>query len=492
MKPEEKETQIDMTNIVTKDDLAIMRCGMDLTTKLADKDLGLPQMTIDRIKKQFEGRAFASADLDAAIAAEKEYLGNIVQSAHTDTGSVPLGAIAGAIGGLGSFERACMAVDRLFGMKKEDVVALTKLKRLDNEPFFRDVRNVQDYDGFDGIPAFSGIREMYTYFTGDREVSGVFDRKRVSPDLRSRMDINSATFTYVLGNTLGRRLVKGYQDMKYREELLISVKKPVTDFRQQEAIMVGGFGDLADVDTEVNNYLEIAGVTDEESTYTVGTKGNILTFSDKVIVNNDISIVQRLVDKLTRASRRTHAKYVWGKVINNVNCSDGTAWFTAGHGNLGAAALTHATALIAYLALAGMTEKDSGEPLGLLDDPDVKPVLVGPSALMATIEKIANEEFYYTANDLTTKVPNPLFGKVIPVPFSLMTDANDWAMIMPPNVTDIVEMGYLNGREEPELFVADSPQGEQVFVADQIRYKIRHRYAGAVIDYRSGYKAVVL
>jgi hypothetical protein len=64
-------------------------------------------------------------------------------------------------------------------------------------------------------------------------------------------------------------------------------------------------------------------------------------------------------------------------------------------------------------------------------------------------------------------------------------------MIMPPNVGDVVEMGYLNGREEPEMFVADSPQSEQVFVADKIRNKIRHEYAGAVIDFRTGYKAEV-
>jgi hypothetical protein len=480
-------TQIDQTNLVTKDELVVMRCGMALDKKLADADLGLPQVSVDRIRGQFEGRAFASEDLDKAITAEKEYLAKI---STANPGVIVVGA--GSIsGGIGSFQRACMAADALFGLTKDNMVSMAKLKRLDNKPFFDDVRSVQDYDGFDEVPAFSNLREMYTYFTGDSEVSGRFNRKALAPELRASMDITSATFTYVLGNTLGRRLVKGYQEKKFREELLISVKKPVTDLRPQEAVLIGGFGDLADVNTETKDYEEISGITDEESTYTLGTKGNILSITDVVIINNDISVVQRMIDGLSRAARRTHAKYVWGKFINNVNCSDGTAWFTGGHGNLGATALSHATALVAYLALAAMTEKDSGEPLGLLDDPDVKPVLVGPTALMATIEQIANEDFYYSSNDLTTKIPNALKGKIIPVPFSLLTDTNDWGMILPPNVTDIVEMGYLNGREEPEMFLADSPQSEQVFVADKIRYKIRHRYAGALVDCRSGYKAVV-
>jgi hypothetical protein len=335
---------------------------------------------------------------------------------------------------------------------------------------------------------------MYAYFTGDAEVNGRFNRKALPPELRSSMDISSSTFTYVLGNTLGRRLVGIYKALSYLEELLISVKKPVKDFRTQEAVLVGGFPDLSTVDPEAADYQEIAGVTDEESTYAIGQKGNILTITRKTIINDDISIIQRLIDGLGRAARRTHAKYVWAFFIDNAACSDGTAWFTGAglHVNLGAAALTHATALIAYKALGTMTEKDSGERLGLLSDPSVKPNLVGPIDIMETIQKIATEDFYYTgAADLTTKTPNPLKGKVNPVVVPLFTDAADWGLLLPPQLADMVEMGYLNGREEPELFVADMPQSEQVFIADKIRHKIRHEYAGAMIDFRTGYKGVV-
>jgi hypothetical protein len=286
-------------------------------------------------------------------------------------------------------------------------------------------------------------------------------------------------------------LVQIYKALAYLEELLISVKKPVKDFRTQEAVLVGGFADLSTVDPESGDYQEIAGVTDEESSYSIGQKGNLLTITRKTIINDDISIIQRLIDGLGRAARRTHAKYVWNMYINNANCSDATAWFTGGHGNLGATALSFATALIAYKALASMTEKDSGERIGLLADPSVKPNLVGPIDIMETINRIATEDFYYSSNDLTTKIPNALKGKINPVVNPLFTDANDWGLLLPPQLIDMVEMGYLNGREDPELFVADMPQSEQVFVADKIRHKIRHEYAGAVIDFRSGYKAVV-
>lgn len=473
--------------VATKDDLAIFRCSMDLRDRLAEPGLGLPEPAKARIKKTFEGRAFQAADLDQAIKDEKDYLASVSASQPQGAG-VPA---SGIVVGLGSFDRACMALDRTFGLTGGNMTALARMSRLDNRPYFEDMRAVQDYSDFDQVPAFHGLREAYAYFTGDHEVTGRFNRKNLPAELRAAMDITSATFSYVLGNTLGRRLVSLYREYNFGEDILISTRKPVRDFRTQEAVLVGGFGDLADVDPEAADYSEIGGVTDEESTYAIGQKGNILTITRKTIINDDLSIIIRLVSGLARAARRTHAKYVWNFWINNANCSDGTAWFTGGHGNLVAGALTHAAALTGYIALSKMTEKDSGERLGLLADPSVKPNLIGPVDLMATIQKIATEEFYYTANDLTTKVPNPLANKVNPVLCPLLTDTTDWGLLLPPSLVDIVEMGYLNGRTDPELFVADTPQSEQVFIADKIRHKIRHEYAGAVVDFRSGYKSEV-
>ena len=470
-------------NFVTKEELDLWRCDMALDKALGAS--GLPEKAQKIIRTRFEKTVFEEADLERAIADQKDLL-----AAQEPKGDDPVPG-SGVTGGLGTLERAQMAVDRLFGLSKDDMLAFQQMERLDHQPFFEDMRSRQDYEGFDEVPTFTGLRELYTFFTGDPEVTGHFNKKVLPADLRAKMDITSTTFSYVLGNTLSRRLVKDYLATNFLEDLLISIKKPVKDFRQQEAVLVGYFGDLADVDPEAADYDEIAAVTDEESTYTLAQKGNILTITRKTIINDDLSLIQRLVGRLGRAARRTHAKYVWNFFINNSNCSDGTAWFTSGHGNLGSAALSFANGLIAYKALAKMTEKDSGERIGLLDDPNVKPVIVGPIDIMETIEQVVNDDHYYSSNDLTTKTRNPLKGKVTGHAITLFTDANDWGMLLPANVIDMVEMGYLNGRQEPEMFVADSPQSEQVFVADKIRHKIRHEYAGTPIDYRSGYKAVV-
>ena len=71
------------------------------------------------------------------------------------------------------------------------------------------------------------------------------------------------------------------------------------------------------------------------------------------------------------------------------------------------------------------------------------------------------------------------------------TDATDYILIADPNEVEIIEIAHLNGREEPEMFVADNPAVGQFFVADKIQYKIRDEYEVEAVDYRGVYKQVV-
>lgn len=454
-------------------------CGLMLDKALSASEL--PPPTQARIRERFVGTIFDQATLDAAVKGEKNYLAQMSATPEFNLGNQGRASV-----GASTSAKIGAAVDLMFGITPEVNTNIGAMLGIDNRPIF-EARAAQDYEQ---TPHLSGLRELYVLLTGDSDINGRFNRAALPADLRASQDINSGTFSFALGNTMNRRLIMDYRAMNFQEDLLISSRKSVKDFKTQEVVNLGYFGDLDDVDPESADYVEIAGVTDEEATYSLGQKGNILTVTRKTILNDDLSVIQRLVSRLGRAARRTFAKYVWALYTGNATCSDGTAWFTGGHGNLGAAAMSQTTVLAAYLALAKMTEMDSGERIGLLDG-GTKPVMVYPIDLMTTAEQIINDDFYYTGNDLTSKTRNPMKGKVTGAMVSLLTDVTDWGLLLPPTEVDMIEMGFLNGRQDPEMFLADSPQSEQVFVADKIRYKIRHEYAGTVIDYRSGYKAVV-
>jgi hypothetical protein len=54
-----------------------------------------------------------------------------------------------------------------------------------------------------------------------------------------------------------------------------------------------------------------------------------------------------------------------------------------------------------------------------------------------------------------------------------------------------IELGFLGGREEPELLLQEQPTTGAVFTNDQISWKVRHVFGGAWLDYRGAYGAIV-
>jgi hypothetical protein len=52
-------------------------------------------------------------------------------------------------------------------------------------------------------------------------------------------------------------------------------------------------------------------------------------------------------------------------------------------------------------------------------------------------------------------------------------------------------VGFFQGRQEPELFVADNPTVGSMFTNDQILYKIRFIFGVGVLDFRGFYGGIV-
>ena len=350
-------------------------------------------------------------------------------------------------------EKLQMALDRLFNLPVEDT----------------------------GVPAFHGIREAYVAYTGDGEVTG-----SVLPHLRVREDYTTAGFPNALGNTLRRVLLKDYRDQDYGIGLIAQFSS-VPDFRTQERVRVGYFGDLPTVATESADYGELTAPTDEKATYSVVTFGGLVTVTRKAIINDDIGIVPQIVSRLGRSARRTLAQRVFNLMINNAAIYDALAWFHATHGNLGSTALSAAQLDVVRTAMRNRTEKDSGKKLGIGPH-----VLVVPNELEG-LARQENEREYVDASFTPNRV-RFMFGqsseRVIVSP--LLSDANDWYVFANVQEAPTVEVGFLQGRQEPEFFLADNPTAAAVFTSDKIRYKVRHEHEAVVIDFRGAYKEVVV
>jgi hypothetical protein len=347
------------------------------------------------------------------------------------------------------------------------------------------------------LPPFRSLRRAYTGLTGDWELRGIPSPEGIKLGeafmsiMRLPAAYSSASFSFVLGNSLGRRLIKEYRAVDYREDALISYVRNAKDFRDMEIIGVGYLGDVPDVDPETADYQEMTLPTDVEATYALNQKGWILTINRKVILNDDLKTVLQLVSKMGRAHRKTHAKRAWAKIIQNADFKgDSTALFHEDHGNLGATTLTNDATGVATLTAAlkdmyAQAEQDSGEGLAL------EPLHLWVPRALLEIAHGLNSSWPLTAGG------NPHAGRfganherIICNP--LFTDASDWGMIANPADVELLEAAYLNGQREPEFFLCNNPLVGQVFIADKIAYKSRHEFEMEICDYRGFWKAVAV
>lgn len=343
-------------------------------------------------------------------------------------------------------------------------------------------------EGFPYIKPWRGIREAYVAITGDSEVCGRIPNYR----MRAREAIVAADFPSLLGTSINRHILSDYAAVNYGERAIISPSPlNLQNFKLQESERVGYFGDLDDVDPETDDYIDAATPPEEKVSGTPIQKGNLLTFSRKTLLNDDLRGLTKRAESWGRAARRTFARYVWNFWINNaIYTADGTAWFTVGHGNLGATAISAAAVSATVNLIAKFVEPGSGEALGLTRVGGFW--LVVPQELRRAAYNI-NQALYLDANF----TPNDMFHffgekneQIIVNP--LFTDVSDWGLFRDASDIESVTVGFINAQQEPEILLASQPQAGEMFKRDMLAYRIRHEYAAFIADTRGAYKHQVV
>jgi hypothetical protein len=411
----------------------------------------LPQPAKDKLEREFAVReSFVDADVTAAITAEREYLARYTESGHVRLGGFPDVRVE---------DRSAVVVSML-------------------DAFFddkhKDHRDVQSF------------KECYIAITGDQRVTGRLEncdmsrlRESVGMNLREAT-VDSTTFAQVLGDAITRRALADYRIQNAHDAWrLIANVVPVTDFRTQHRTRWGGYSDLPDV-AEGADYQDGTVPDDEEATYKAAKKGRLSTVTLEAIKNDDVGMLRQIPTKLSSAAKRTLSKFAFDFLRTNPVIYDGKALFHVDHGNLGTAALSADAWKVRRLAMMQQQEMGSNERLSIPPR-----YLLVPSEL----EELAYEMFKNrgTNNDPTFVMSTA--PTVVPVWY--WTDATDWVVAADKSDIPSIELGFLDGREEPEIFVQDTPSVGSMFASDKLTYKIRHVYGGAVTDYRGLAKNVV-
>lgn len=460
---EQQPSQQDVQSLLQQ--VQLERAQLALERRLLESVL--PQAVLAPIRERYTGRIFEMADLERDLTASQQMMAALAsQGVIRDHGyEKPV---------IGQQITEAEKVQAAFDLMFED----DRVKMLSDSERSR----------FAGIRAFTSIREAYARATGDPAVSGAGSGSlgmiRVSEHAPigriTEADTTTASFSYLLGTSMNKRLLKDYQAWPAEWQRFCTIT-PIKDFKQQTRVRLGAFGSLSTV-AEDTAYSTIS-LQDSAATYVPTKRGNLVTVSRETIVNDDLFAIKQIPTKLAVSAAYTLAEFVYAFLSANANIYDGNALFTSGapHSNLGAASLSTAAMQTGVTAMREQTNF-AGKRIGLRPR-----YLIVPPELEFTAMVVTKSAGVPGSNNNDI---NPMLGYVTPIVSPQLSSTTQWFFAADPNVIDTIEIGFVGGQVNPALFIQDQPLFGLNFTQDVISYKVRHEYGGAVMDYRGLYRGI--
>jgi hypothetical protein len=316
------------------------------------------------------------------------------------------------------------------------------------------------------------------------------------PSYRFQEAMTTSDFPYLFGDILDRQVLAAYAETPSTWSL-IAKRSVVRDFREVKRFSTYGADDVLATVAEQKEYP--IGKINENAPYVFAVKkhGRRLPFSFETFVNDDLEALTDSTQRLGRAARRSESKFVTTLYVdaNGPHAS----LYTVGNGNIitGNPVLSVASLQAALEQLAGQTD-ENGEPIFI----EMVELRVGP-ALEITALNILNalqlelterggtaNEKLITANWLKSKVRVSV-DHYIPIVASTANGNTSWFLFAnPDNGRPALEIGFLRGHEEPEIFmkqpnavrVGGGGADEFDFDTDSREYKVRHIFGGTRMD----------
>lgn len=434
----------------------------------------LPEPTQTKIRKRFDnGSAIVVTDLREAIADEVAYFADLEKAGLVQSRGRSAGDGSGVAVGIEEADRAKAALDGLFL----------------GEPVEVDGQKIRPY---------RGIREAYVDLTGDTSVSGLLPRQPsgklgiseaaggavqirlgdLDEDGKWKLSeaISTATFPLILGDSIRRAMQRDYNRAAQRTWGNLVDIVPASDFRTNRRERWGGYGNLPAV-AQAAAYVALTSPGEFEATYAVTKRGGLETITLETITNDDLGTIRRVPQKLAWAAAQTLHEFVYDFLATNAAVYDAVALGNAAHGgNLATAALAGASLSARRLNMAKQAELSNSKRIGLIAKHLYIPVELEETAYTL----VRSDQKPGTADNDANFLRDQQFDYTV-VPY--WTDTNNWFLTADKAQIPLIELAFLGG-EEPDIFVQDMQNVGSMFTNDQVTYKIRHIYGGAVLDWR--------
>lgn len=244
----------------------------------------------------------------------------------------------------------------------------------------------------------------------------------------------------------------------------------------------------------------------------IDTYGAIYAITRQAIINDESGqLLNSIPGDMGYQAALFLAETLVALVESNPTAPDGAAFFSSGRGNQVVVALSEDSLADAITFMEQQRDDDN-----FRITVRAQSLIVQNARLQLIANRVLNSQVTGTTVNWTgaTGTPgvgttmfdkgtdNPLAG-ILPndavVREAFFNDANDWYLFARPEDVPAFAIGFLNGREQPDILIKDpgvrSALGAGTdpyqWEIDSIDYKVRHDFGVAAVDPRGAYRAQV-
>ena len=314
--------------------------------------------------------------------------------------------------------------------------------------------------------------------------AGSVDVVQLALGVRGASHNVSGTLADLVVDAVNKTVVAAYDESPQTWRGPMRQALSVPDFKQIHRVKLSAVGNISY--WHENDPPNQTALSNEKESYAVEARAEDLSFSWKLLVNDDLDALSRGPAMLGDAAGRTVNAIAWQAITANKNLADGQPLFSAATGNRKRANLITgaATPTVATLGsmknlmrqMRGLNTPEGEESEDILN---LTPrYIVTPSALETTVEQLVNS-IADPADNKNSGTFNPARTLThITEPLLDSTSATAWYLFADPIRVDTAEVTFLQGQETPVVNAWTDPSTlTQHFTVIQT-------FAAKAIDYR--------
>jgi hypothetical protein len=304
--------------------------------------------------------------------------------------------------------------------------------------------------------------------------------------------VGTGHFTQALADVAHNAAMKGYGLTAPDWRKIVSIRN-VSDFKVQYATILDSLGKLDQLD-EHEPYKEAIPVDNQEN-YTPTRWGKKLGLTMEARFNDATGLLTRAFTKWGAAWNNTLNYYTFYTLMdaNPTMGQDSVALFHASsHSNLGTAMPMNFDNLSTAIEAMMAQTDNASEAIA----PIMPRYVVVTADLYAQTYRLVNSDTlmlqqwdtnYTSAAIIEQGTRNPWSGK-LEIIVSPHITSGYWYLVANPAINDTIELGFLNGKTEPEIQIA-GPDHQAEFDNDTRYSRIKGVFAGTALDWRCFYQA---